>query len=159
MKTGTQKLIASASLFAVIVTGCGGTTEETGTNAADVPAEIGTEDASNDAAAIIQLVTADQGADIQANPPEDLVILDVRTPEEFAERHLEGAEMIDFYRTDFAEQIADLDPDVPYLVYCRSGNRSGQTVALMRELGFSNVSDVDGGILSWNQAGLPTIAG
>jgi len=65
--------------------------------------------------------------------------------------------MIDFYEDDFADQIADLDPDVPYLVYCRSGNRSGQTAAIMEELGFADVSDVDGGIVSWFDSGLPTV--
>jgi phage shock protein E len=105
----------------------------------------------------IRLVSVQAGADLQADPPEDLVILDVRTPEEFAEGHLEGAIMIDFYEDDFADQIADLDPDVPYLVYCRSGNRSGQTAAIMEELGFADVSDVDGGIVSWFDSGLPTV--
>lgn len=105
----------------------------------------------------IRLVSVQAGAGLQADPPEDLVILDVRTPEEFAEGHLEGAIMIDFYEDDFADQIADLDPDVPYLVYCRSGNRSGQTAAIMEELGFADVSDVDGGIVSWFDSGLPTV--
>lgn len=105
----------------------------------------------------IRLVNAQQGAAIQASPPDDLVILDVRTAEEFADGHLEGAIMIDFYRDDFADELAKLDPDVPYLLYCRSGNRSGQTTAIMEELGFSDVADIDGGILAWNQAGLPTV--
>lgn len=92
-----------------------------------------------------------------ANPPADLVILDVRTQEEFDEGHLEGAIMIDFYRDDFAEQLAQLDPEVPYLLYCRSGNRSGQTTATLSDLGFLNVADIDGGILAWNDANLTTV--
>ena len=105
----------------------------------------------------IRLVNAEQGAAIQASPPDDLVILDVRTAEEFADGHLEGAIMIDFYRDDFADQIAALDPNVPYLLYCRSGNRSGQTTAIMEDLGFSDVADINGGIAAWTQAGLPTV--
>ena len=93
------------------------------------------------------------------NPPENLVILDVRTPEEFAEGHIDGAVMIDFYRDDFAVDLAALDRDVPYVLYCRSGNRSGQTLAMMEQLGFTSVQDVDGGILAWEEAGLPTVAG
>ncbi len=104
----------------------------------------------------IRLVTATEGADIQGNPPEDLVILDVRTPEEFAEGHLEGAVMVDFYDDDFADQLAELDPNVPYLLYCRSGNRSGQTAEIMADLGFDSVADIDGGIIAWTEAGLPT---
>ena len=95
-------------------------------------------------------------AGIAAN---DLVILDVRTPEEFAEGHLAGAIMIHFYDHDFADQLAELDPAVPYLVYCRSGSRSGQTTALMKDLGFTDVADVDGGILAWTEAGLATTKG
>ncbi len=95
---------------------------------------------------------------ILADAPDDLVVLDVRTPEEFAEGHLADATLIDIYEADFADRIAELDPDVPYVVYCRSGNRSGQAVELMGELGFTDVTDIDGGILAWNAAGLP-IAG
>lgn len=107
----------------------------------------------------IRLVSPTEGADIQENPPDDLVILDVRTPEEFAEGHLDGAIMIDFYEEDFADQLAELDPEVPYLLYCRSGNRSGQTTAIMQELGFTDVADVDGGIVSWVDAGLSIVGG
>lgn len=105
----------------------------------------------------IRLIDATEGAALQASPPADLVILDVRTADEFAEGHLEGAVMLDFYRDDFADQLADLDPDVPYLIYCRSGNRSGQTATLMADLGFSDVADIDGGIIAWNDADLPTV--
>ena len=137
-------LIASLAL----ATGCsGGATTDT--------AEAAPPAADAADAAGIRLVTAQEGAAIQADPPEGLVVLDVRTPEEFAEGHLEGAVMIDFYRDDFADQLAELDPDVPYLLYCRSGNRSGQTTAIMGQLGFTDVADVDGGIVSWAQSGLP----
>ena len=112
-------------------------------------------DTAEEAASGIRLVSATEGADIQGSPPEDLVILDVRTPEEFAEGHLEGAVMVDFYDDDFADQLAKLDPSVPYLLYCRSGNRSGQTAVIMADLGFDNVADVDGGIVAWTEAGLP----
>lgn len=96
---------------------------------------------------------------MQADPPEGLVVLDVRTPDEFAEARLDGAIMIDFYEDDFATQLAELDPNASYLLYCRSGNRSGQTALLMEELGFTDVADVDGGIVAWNAAGLPTVSG
>lgn len=87
------------------------------------------------------------------------MILDVRTPEEFAEGHIEGAIMIDFYRDDFAAELAKLDPDVPYVLYCRSGNRSGQTLAMMEGLDFQDVQDVDGGVIGWQNAGLPLVGG
>lgn len=104
-------------------------------------------------------ISADDAAAVVADAPNDLVILDVRTPEEYAEGHLEGAVLVDFYDADFADQLAELDPAVPYLVYCRSGNRSGQTLPLMEQLGFGSASDIDGGILAWAGAGLPIVAG
>lgn len=107
----------------------------------------------------IRLVSATDGAAIQADSPDDLVILDVRTPEEFAEGHLDGAVLIDFHEADFADRLGELDPEVPYLLYCRSGNRSGQTTAIMSELGFTDVADVDGGIVAWSAAGLQLVNG
>jgi phage shock protein E len=104
-------------------------------------------------------VPAATAADLLASPPADLVVLDVRTPEEFAEGHLAGAEILDFYRADFTDRLAELDQDVPYLLYCRSGNRSGQALAMMRELGFTDVTEIEGGVISWSQLGLPLVAG
>ena len=66
----------------------------------------------------------------------NITVIDVRTPEEYAEGHIDGAQLIDFYSDTFGDDIAALDPDGEFLVYCRSGHRSGQAVGLMRELGF-----------------------
>jgi rhodanese-related sulfurtransferase len=85
----------------------------------------------------------------------DFVLLDVRTAEEYADGHIAGSANVDFYKADFKDSIAALDRDGEYVVYCRSGNRSGQTIALMRTLGFTNVTDIDGGIVSWQADGLP----
>jgi rhodanese-related sulfurtransferase len=82
-------------------------------------------------------------------------VLDVRTPEEYAEGHVAGATLIDFSAPDFADRIGELDPAVTYVDYCRSGNRSGQSTALMAQQGFTSVNDVDGGVLAWEAAGLP----
>ncbi|MEM8904749.1 MAG: rhodanese-like domain-containing protein [Actinomycetota bacterium] len=127
----------------LVLVACGGDSSSDDAAPADAPG--------------LRLVSPDEGEVIRADPPEGLVVLDVRTPEEFAEGHLEDAVMLDFYEEDFAAQLAELDPDAPYLLYCRSGNRSGQTVELMRELGFTDVADVDGGILAWDEAGLPIV--
>lgn len=99
-------------------------------------------------------MTPDEGATLQGG---DVIVLDVRTPEEFADGHLEGAVMIDFYSPDFADQLGELDPTKSYVLYCRSGNRSGQTTEIMSDLGFTDVADVDGGILAWTAAGLPVV--
>jgi rhodanese-related sulfurtransferase len=87
------------------------------------------------------------------------VVLDIRTPDEFADGRVEGAINIDFYAADFADRIAALDRDATYVVYCRSDSRSGQAMDLFRDLGFAAVHEIDGGILGWIQAGLPVVGG
>lgn len=72
------------------------------------------------------------------------VVVDVRTPAEFAEGHLDGAINIDVSAPDFATEIADLPVAGGYVVYCRSGNRSAQAVAHMEQLGFTDVVDAGG---------------
>lgn len=128
-------LVSLASLVALA--GCGGDSGEAGSGAG------------------IRVISATDAAEVLAEPPADLVVLDVRTPEEFAAGHVDGAQLIDFYGDDFRTRITALDPDTPYLIYCRSGNRSGQTRAIMEDLGFADVVDVDGGIIAWEAAGLP----
>lgn len=78
--------------------------------------------------------------------PADTVLIDVRTPQEFADGHLDGAVNIDIQSADFADQLAELPTDGSYFVYCRSGNRSAQAVSQMKQLGFTTL--VDGGGLS-----------
>ena len=148
-----SKLIPSLVVASLITIGC----SSEGSTEAESDAATSADAAAPSDASGVRLVSAVEGAEIQANPPADLVILDVRTADEFAEGHLDGAIMIDFYADDFADQLAGLDPDVPYLLYCRSGNRSGQTATMMQDLGFTDVADVDGGIGAWTSAGLSLV--
>jgi len=87
---------------------------------------------------------------------DTFVLLDVRTDDEFKEGHLKGAKKIDFYNESFEEIIDELDKRKKYLVYCRSGNRSRQAMFLMRDLGFEEVYNLEGGIISWNKRGFNT---
>lgn len=105
--------------------------------------------------AVLETVSPIEASSIIEAGPADLIVLDVRTPEEVAEGHLADAVNLDFYATDFENQLDALDKDAPYVLYCRSGNRSGSTIDLMKDLGFTDVHEVDGGILSWLEAGLP----
>ena len=70
------------------------------------------------------------------------VIIDVRTPEEFAAGHLDGALLIDIKNPSFDAEIAKLNAAASYIVYCRSGNRSAQAVDRMREIGIENITDL-----------------
>ena len=133
------------------------TSADTSTAADEVTVDV--VDSGDDSDTGIRLVSADEAAATLASPPDDLVVLDVRTLEEFEEARLADATMIDFYQADFADRLAGLDRDQPYLLYCRSGNRSGQTRAIMEDLGFTNVADVDGGINAWLGNGHPVTSG
>lgn len=137
--------IAFFAIALLCLAACGGTTT------VDTDAASGAETASfvlatpNEAAGIIDSRLGSDG----------FVLLDVRTPQEYAEGHIAGSDNIDFYEGAFAANIAELDRDASYVVYCRSGNRSGQTIELMQELGFTNVTDISGGIVAWQESGLP----
>lgn len=73
---------------------------------------------------------------------EQTIILDVRTPAEFAEGHLEGAELLDLNGGQLSAAISTMDQDAQYFVYCRSGNRSAQAVQVMKDAGFTDVTDL-----------------
>lgn len=83
---------------------------------------------------------------------KDVVILDVRTPQEVAQSSIKGALTIDFMASGFADKIKNLDKSKNYYVYCRSGNRSGQACQLMTQLGFTSLVNLDGGMLAWESA-------
>lgn len=84
-----------------------------------------------------------------------VVLVDVRTPAEFAAGHIAGAKNIDFEASTFEAEFGKLPKDVTYAIYCRSGNRSGQALTKLSAAGFSKVSDLSGGIVAWTGAGLP----
>ncbi len=83
------------------------------------------------------------------------VVIDVRGPDEVAEGAIVGATVLDFNAGEFEAKIGDYDRNAAYLVYCRSGNRSGQAVAIMKELGFTDVIDA-GAYVDLAAAGAPT---
>lgn len=103
----------------------------------------------------VQLVDVAKAVALAADPT--VAVIDVRTQAEFAEGHLARAEVIDVSAADFGGRIAQLDRSATYLVYCHSGNRSGQATAIMAALGFTNVYELDGGISAWQSAGAPIV--
>ncbi|MFC2025303.1 rhodanese-like domain-containing protein [Chloroflexota bacterium] len=86
----------------------------------------------------------------------DFVILDVRTSEEVADGYIENAVNIDFYSETFRDELDKLDKNKTYLIYCRSGNRSGKARDIMTELNFKEVYNMLGGFVQWDADGLPT---
>jgi rhodanese-related sulfurtransferase len=97
-------------------------------------------------------------AEFQAKTQESGVItLDVRTPGEFMEGHLVNAINIDVENPSFATEIAKLDKTATYAVYCRSGRRSANAIATMKDAGFTNMFNLNAGVQEWAQAGLPLV--
>ncbi len=80
------------------------------------------------------------------------VVLDVRSPGELAEGSIKGYTQINFFEGSFKAEIEKLDKSKTYLVYCRSGNRSGQACAIMDGMGFENLYNLNGGIGAWNSS-------
>jgi len=85
------------------------------------------------------------------------VILDVRTPEEFTSEHIENAINLDYYSATFKNDLDQLDKNSAYLIYCKSGNRSGKTLTIMKGLGFGEVYNMLGGIVNWKAEKFPVI--
>jgi len=91
-----------------------------------------------------------------ANLLGHVAVLDVRTPEEFATGYIEGAININYYDSDFAEQVSHLDKSQKYLVYCGSGKRSANATQIMKGQGFITYNLL-GGIKAWKDGGYPCV--
>jgi rhodanese-related sulfurtransferase len=85
-------------------------------------------------------------------------VIDVRTPEETSLGYLEGAQLFDIQNPTFMDMLSTLDPAADYYIYCRSGNRAGQAIEIMKQAGFTGEL-VNGGSLenAANQTGLTVV--
>jgi phage shock protein E len=139
-------LLALAAIAMSACASAGATADAPATDAADAT-DAGAADADADAGAAerpgVVRIGAQDAVSLLAER-DDLTIIDVRTPEEFADGHLADAELVDIYEAAFRDEIDGLDRDGSYVLYCRSGNRSGQAAAFMQELGFAEVYDAGG---------------
>jgi rhodanese-related sulfurtransferase len=105
---------------------------------------------------LVELLSCMQSKDISSDA-KCLVILDVRTPQEYGSGHLNGSINLDFRSPPFRDQIARLDRNKAYLLYCRTGIRSGRTVQLMRALGFMELYNLTEGIEKWQREGFEVV--
>ena len=104
---------------------------------------------------ISELVDGQRGKDLV---DQGAIVIDVRTPAEFAQGHVPDALLIDVSASSFAAQISQLDPTQAYVVYCRSGNRSAVAISQMLAAGFTELYDM-GPLTAWAQAGHPVVTG
>ena len=146
------RLLALAAAAAVTVslglTGC------SSTDTASAPTVQGPSVAA-EAPASPERVDANSFSTVVATP--GVTVIDVRTPAEFAQGHIEGAVNYNVEGSDFGSQIASLDPAGTYAVYCRSGNRSQVAVGEMSQAGVNGIYELESGIVGWENAGLPVV--
>ena len=81
---------------------------------------------------------------------KQIKIIDVRTPKEFNQGHIENAININFKSSNFIKSISKLNKDTSFLIYCKSGNRSGKASKIMDSIGFYKIYDLKGGYINWN---------
>jgi thioredoxin 1 len=91
------------------------------------------------------------------NSNQNAQLIDVRTPEEYKNGFIKGAKNIDWNATSFENEIKKLDKEKAVYVYCLGGGRSGAAAEKMKELGFKEVYDMQGGMMAWNNAGKPVV--
>ena len=86
---------------------------------------------------------------------KDIVVLDVRTPEEFKAGHIPGAKNIDFNSDDFSKKLGELDKGKSYLVHCAAGGRSSRALKVLEEQKLGPVYHLNNGFKAWQSAGKP----
>lgn len=83
---------------------------------------------------------------------DTLQLIDVRTSEEFQEGHIEHAQNIDYFQEEaFRTYFTNYDKEEPLYLYCRSGNRSQKAAAILKEMGFEHIYDLEGGYTVWSE--------
>lgn len=146
-----KKALWAALPFLVLMAGCSAKTAPSSSSSAHIPA-CGWTESSEEGDDPVEKDTAGklsaQEAWERMSSGDDVVVLDVRTPEEYAAGHIPGSMLIP--DTELAEKAEEFlpDKDAEILVYCRSGRRSAASAELLAELGYSSVWDF-GGILDW----------
>jgi len=85
----------------------------------------------------------------------DIAVLDVRTAEEYGGGHIKGAINIDVRDKSFIAKIDPLDKDKEYIIHCGGGGRAKKACHMMRDIGFSNLRILKGGMRGWEEKGLP----
>lgn len=88
---------------------------------------------------------------------EDIQLVDVRTEAEYSVSHLKDAQNICVSSKDFREKVVDLDKNKPVYVYCKGGGESAQAAQILKEMGFTKVYDLQGGIDNWEESGMETV--
>ena len=129
-------------IVTILLSGCG--------DSKKVPEAKNQDGNDSSARSLFVNMKASEAAKILNNNPE-AVVLDIRTPKEYAEGHIPDAINIDFKAESFEMELEKLDRDTTYLMHCRSGRRSAISFEIFKKLGFRHVIHMDDGILGWKE--------
>lgn len=140
-----KRFLAALLLGAAVLAGCG-------TNSDKQPAEQTRATAPK---AMVNLTAADLQARLKAG--EKFVIVDVRTPEEFAAGHIDGAKLAPLQTVEVDVAKLGLAKDKEIILVCRSGNRSAQAYQILSEQGYTNLKNMEGGMIAWEKLGAPVV--
>ena len=99
-------------------------------------------------------VTISEAEKLMKEDPK-VVVIDVRTPEEFKTGHITGAKNLDFNADGFEKQIAALDKSKTYIVHCAAGGRSAQACKIIEQVKLPSVYHMNEGFKAWEKAGKP----
>jgi rhodanese-related sulfurtransferase len=135
------------SFVAFILIGCTSDTINSPKSSTNNDLNSASETTPTSSAAMITKITAEQAKEMIDSSTE-LIVLDVRTQEEYDETHIEGAILIPDYEIDTQAEVLITDKNATLLVYCRSGRRSALASQTLHELGYTSVYDF-GGIIDW----------
>ena len=145
-----MKKISVFFVAAILLASCSTESESSATNETVV-----TEQTEATGTASVQTIGSQEAKEL-LEQQSDVVVLDVRTPEEYASGHLKNAQLMNFNSPDFNEQLKTLDKDKTYLVHCAAGGRSGKATQVMEQMGFSKVYDATDGFSTLKSSGIPT---
>lgn len=142
LKAETMRLLGVMAmlLVALSLSACGG-----------APAGAGVAEAGAVAASLPDTVDVNTVAQLKGQ--DDVLVLDVREPSEYAAGHIPGVTLIPMGQVP--NRLSEIPEDKTVIVTCRSGNRSGQIAEYLRQQGYEDVHNMKGGILAWQDAGLP----
>lgn len=145
MKRSIRRLALLTALGAALLLGaCGGQTSAPGSTAPAVGAAV-------DLAQLPETIDVATANSLRGRP--DVVMLDVREQDEYDAGHIPGVKLIPLGQV--GQRLAEIPRDTTVVVTCRSGNRSGQAAALLRQNGYTNIHNMEGGIVAWQAAGFP----
>ena len=155
-RTGLAALGAAALALTVSLSGCSSDSD----SASDAAANSETSEVQDPSAAVEApespvRVGVLEFAEVITDP--SVTIVDVRTPQEFSEGHIDGAVNIPVELPDFIDRVSELDPSGTYAVYCRSGNRSQAAVAGMTDVGINGIYELESGTNGWASEGQPLV--